>query len=71
MTDITDDTQLLMVEEAAERLKISRDYVYRLIKDGELASVKIGRSRRISEACIAEFIEAKTVPTRRTRRRVA
>ena len=38
---------LLSVEDAAERLALSRTRVYGLIKDGEIFSVRIGRLRRV------------------------
>lgn len=36
------------VEEAAELLSLSRAQIYRLIDIGELSSIKIGKSRRLS-----------------------
>lgn len=38
---------LLAVKAAAERLSISRTRMYALIKSGEVASVQVGRLRRI------------------------
>lgn len=38
---------LLTVEEAAERLGISRTTTFRLVRTGEIESVRIGRLRRI------------------------
>jgi len=38
---------LLTVEEVAERLGIGRTMVFRLVKEGEIESVRIGRLRRI------------------------
>ena len=38
---------LLTAEEAAESLKVGRCKLYDLIRTGELASIKIGRLRRI------------------------
>lgn len=53
------------VEEAAELLSLSRAHLYRLIDVGELGSVTIGRSRRITHAQLEEFIgklEARAIP---------
>ncbi|MBX7134892.1 MAG: helix-turn-helix domain-containing protein [Fimbriimonadaceae bacterium] len=47
-----------MVEEAAGLLSLSRAQVYRLLDVGEIDSVKIGRSRRITHGQLVEFIEA-------------
>jgi excisionase family DNA binding protein len=51
------DKLLYRPEEVAERLSISRWAVYRAIGDGSLESVKIGKSRRISSAAVASYIE--------------
>ena len=49
--------QLLRVEEARQRLRISRVLLYELLRRGELRSVLIGpRSRRIVESSIDELI---------------
>lgn len=46
---------LLSVEEAAERLSISRTRVYALIKTGALVSVRVGRLRRVPAEALTEF----------------
>jgi excisionase family DNA binding protein len=56
---------LLTVDEAAERLRLGRTLVYRLISSGELESVTVGRLRRVPAECLAEYVAA----LRRTRRR--
>jgi excisionase family DNA binding protein len=40
-------------------LHVSRDKVYYLIRMGQLRSIKIGRSRRISHQWVAEFTAAQ------------
>lgn len=47
---------LLKPEEAAEMLSIGRSKVYELIGTGELASVRIGASRRIPAEALVEFV---------------
>jgi excisionase family DNA binding protein len=47
---------LLTVEAAAELLSVGRTTVYELVATGELASVKIGRSRRIPYQALCRFI---------------
>lgn len=42
--------QLYRVEEAAELLQVSRAHLYALIRSGDVRSVKLGRSRRITQA---------------------
>lgn len=44
-------------EEAGKHLGISRAAVYRLMADGSLPSVKIGRSRRVRHEAIVEFLD--------------
>jgi excisionase family DNA binding protein len=44
----TDNRLLLSVEEAAERLGIGRSLMYELIGSGQVASIRVGRLRRIS-----------------------
>lgn len=45
--DATRPRVLLTVEAAADRLSISRTRMYGLLKAGDVASVRIGRLRRI------------------------
>lgn len=60
--------QLLRLEDAADRLGISRDSVERLIASGDLAAVDIraGGNRprlRVAETDLAAFIAARALPT--------
>ncbi len=48
---------LLSVDEAAQSLHISRVSIYRLLKRGELCSVKIGGLRRISVAALQAYVQ--------------
>ena len=47
---------LLRPEEAAQVLRVSRTRVFELIRTGELRSLKIGHSRRVSATALAEFV---------------
>lgn len=47
---------LLTPEETAKALRIGRSKVYDLIRSGALHSIKIGGSRRVPVAALAEFI---------------
>jgi len=42
--------------DVAKVMGISRSQVYNLMNDGQLASVHIGRSRRISRQHVADYI---------------
>jgi len=48
--------QAYTVEQVAKMLNISRDKVYYLLRTRQLRSIKIGKSRRITEQHIADFI---------------
>jgi excisionase family DNA binding protein len=47
---------LLSVEDAAEQLSVSRTRLYALIKAGDIASVRVGRLRRIPADALPQFI---------------
>ena len=47
------------VEEAARRLAISRTLAFRLIREGQLASIKIAGARRVPVDAIEEFVSAQ------------
>jgi excisionase family DNA binding protein len=47
----------MTVEEAAHLLKVHSSTVYRLIRAGEMGSVRIGRAVRVSEEDVRSFIE--------------
>lgn len=48
---------LLTVEEAAEALGIKRTFAWRLVGDGSLASVKIGKHRRVPLIDLENYVE--------------
>jgi excisionase family DNA binding protein len=48
--------QAYTVEQVAEILHVGRDKVYYLLRTGQLRSIKIGNSRRITNQHLAEFI---------------
>ncbi|MCO1657876.1 helix-turn-helix domain-containing protein [Pseudonocardia humida] len=71
-TDVPDSRILLSVEDAAGRLSISRTRMYALIKAGEIASIRVGRLRRIPSSALESFIErltAEQIPQQQDRRR--
>lgn len=47
---------LLRPAEVKQRLAVSHDKLYALLRTGELPSLKIGRSRRIPESAVTAFI---------------
>lgn len=49
-------TILYTVPEAMEQLRIGRTLIYRLIRTGELKSLRVGGSRRIPATAMDEFV---------------
>jgi len=47
---------LLSVEEAAAMMRLGRTLVYTLVRRGEIASFKVGKSRRIPVGALHTFI---------------
>lgn len=58
MSETTYKKLAYTVEEAAELLSLSRAHVYRLLDLGQLSSVSIGRSRRITSSQLSEFLKS-------------
>lgn len=50
---------LLRVEEAAERLNVSRSLCYQLVLSGEIQSIKLGRSRRVPLIELERYIQRR------------
>lgn len=50
------ETVLLKVPEVMQRLAVGQTKVYELMSSGELRSVKVGRSRRVSSDELERFI---------------
>lgn len=55
----TSDALLLTPEEAARRLSIGRSGLYELVLSKKIASIKIGRSRRIPLEALTDYIARK------------
>ena len=53
---VTDTSLLLRPEEAADVLAIGRSKLYELMATGQLDSVRIGRSRRVSRQALAAYV---------------
>jgi excisionase family DNA binding protein len=52
---------LLTVEEAAERIGICRSNMFKLIRQGKIRSVKVGRLRRVTPAALEDFVRRLAV----------
>jgi excisionase family DNA binding protein len=64
---VQSETLLLTVEAAAELLVISRSLMYELIRDGSIATIHIGRLRRVRREALTAYIAdlAGTSPDQR------
>lgn len=49
--------ELLTIREAAIRLGISRDTIYRLVRSDDLRRVKVGAGTRITSSSIDAYLE--------------
>lgn len=54
---------LFTCEQAAKFLNVGRHRIFDLIRVGELRSVKVGNSRRISARALADYVEGLEVGT--------
>ena len=54
------DDRLLTVNEVAEVMRVSNMTIYRLIKAGELAAVRVGRSYRIRQGDVDTYLAKGT-----------
>ena len=55
MADLS-EIRFLTVAEVAGLMRVSRMTVYRLVHSGELASVRVGKSFRVPERAVHEFL---------------
>jgi len=53
---VNETTLLYRVEDAARLLNVGRSTIFGLIASGELASVKLGRARRVSRRALENYI---------------
>ena len=51
---------LLTVAEVAKELRVNRNYIYKLIKEGELKAVKIG-SIKVRKEDLEEYVERNII----------
>jgi excisionase family DNA binding protein len=48
---------LLTVDEAAERLRVSRWTIYNLIRSNRLRTIRIGRRRLVPATAVSDFLD--------------
>ena len=52
------DVKFLTVAEVAKVMRVSKMTVYRLVHSGELTAVQIGRSFRVPEQAVHDYLRA-------------
>lgn len=50
-------TKMLTIQEVQERLNISKSLAYKLIRLGEISSIRIGRALRVPQDALDQWIE--------------
>jgi excisionase family DNA binding protein len=53
------EARLLTVNEVADLLRVSRMSVYRLIKEGQVAALRVGRSYRLREDDVDHYLSGR------------
>ncbi|MCA1726372.1 MAG: helix-turn-helix domain-containing protein [Actinobacteria bacterium] len=53
------EARFVTVTEVAELMRVSKMTVYRLIKQGDLAAVRIGRGIRIKEDDVHRYLDSR------------
>lgn len=51
-----DDSTFLTVAEVAARMRVSKMTVYRMVHNGELPAARLGRSFRVTEKAVDDYI---------------
>ncbi|HEY3210860.1 MAG TPA: helix-turn-helix domain-containing protein [Actinomycetota bacterium] len=55
--------RLLTVGEVADAMRVSNMTIYRLIKSGQLAAVRVGKNYRIRESDVNRYLSERSVRT--------
>jgi len=57
------EVRFLTVAEVAALMRVSKMTVYRLVQSGELAAVRVGRSYRVPEQAVHDYLQAAYIET--------
>lgn len=55
-----DGLRVLTVQEVADELRVSKMTVYRMVHSGEIRSMRVGRSIRITEEAWREYLDLES-----------
>lgn len=53
--------RLLTVSEVASMIRVSNMTVYRLIKSGQLAAIRVGKNYRLRESDVSNYLDERSV----------
>ncbi len=62
-TSALGDVRFLTVAEVASVMRVSKMTVYRLVHNGELPAVRVGRSFRVPEQAVQDYLRDSYVET--------
>ncbi len=54
---MTAGTTFLTVAEVAARMRVSKMTVYRLVHNGDLEAIRVGRSFRVTEKAVEDYLQ--------------
>jgi excisionase family DNA binding protein len=57
------EVRFLTVAEVASAMRVSKMTVYRLVHSGELPAVRVGRSFRVPEAAVHDYLDNAFIET--------
>ena len=57
------EAHFLTIAEVAARIRVSKMTVYRLVHSGELPAVQVGRSLRVLESAVHDYLKSSLVDT--------
>ncbi len=61
MIAMKEQDEVMTIQEVADYLKVTRQTVYKLIKQGQIKSFKFGKNRRILKTEVNSFIQERTI----------
>lgn len=57
------DVQFMTVAEVAALMRVSKMTVYRLVHNGDLPAVRVGRSFRVPESAVHDYLRGSYIET--------
>jgi excisionase family DNA binding protein len=57
------EVRFVTVAEVASLMRVSKMTVYRLVHSGELPAIRVGRSFRVPESAVNDYLQASFIDT--------